>query len=216
VQEGVVLKFHGDTSHGYRYIFHKHADTQAYLGSTLQGSAYSVLDVRLDIVPIANGLRDAAKQIPLDLPEGPQRAVLSAVAFRGLLTANDRLEFRPNAAITRREFACALARSTHLNAPLPPVPTIDDVDLQSLEGDEIVRVVGAGLMSLELPAKFSPDKNLTPADAVTGLEKLARLSRSQPDAEVLAAIRAVANSGAKPPSRAEIGHLLHRILDLPQ
>ncbi len=209
------MKYHGSTSHGYRFVFRKLDDTRAYLASTIQGSLYSVLDVRLDIMPISNGLREAAMQIPIDLPDGPRRSALTAVAFRGLLTPNERLEFRPESAITRREFACALARSANLNAPKPPVPAIEDVTPDTMEGDEIARVVGAGLMDLHPESRFGPDENLAVGDAVRGLEKLAQLSHSVVEEDTLAAIHALAQR-PQPLTRGDVGCILHQILELPE
>lgn len=216
VQEGIVLKFHGVTSHGYRCVFRKHADTRAFLGNTLDGSLYSLVDVRLDIMPIANGLREASTQVPFDLPEGPEKTALAAVAFRGLMTTNDKNEFRPSSPITRSEFASALARSVHLSPPLQAPPEFADVDIQTVEGDEILRVVAAGFMSLDQVGNFYPSQALSPVEAATGLTKLCKLSRSKPDADLEQTITSVADWELKDLSRGAMGLMLHRILKLPK
>ncbi len=118
-QDGIVLKFHDDTSHGYRYHFRKVPATKSYHADSLDGSLYSVINVQLAVEPIANGLHKSSTQSPVDigdLPAGSQNEV-RAVAFRGLLPTNAQLEFRPNEMVTRREFAVACVRSVHLHAP---------------------------------------------------------------------------------------------------
>ncbi len=118
-QEGIVLKFHDDTSHGYRYRFRKVPATKSYHADSLDGSLYSVINVQLAVEPIANGLHKSSTQSPVDIGDLPaeNQNEVRAVAFRGLLPTNARLEFRPSQMVTRREFAVACVRSVHLNAP---------------------------------------------------------------------------------------------------
>lgn len=214
-QEAVALKFHGDTTHGYRFRFSKRPTTKAYYGQVDHSSAYTLLDVRLDISPIAGGLKPAETQIPRDLPEGLLRGPLCAVAFRGLLPTTASLEFRPDALVTRGEFAQALARSMHLTAA-PLEQTFADVDTQALEGDEIARVVAAGLLSADDRRAFRPDQPIAPADAANGLTRLALQSLPVVDGVLAEELKALATAPADTMTRARIGLLLHKILQLPQ
>jgi cyanophycinase len=216
VQEAVSLKFHGDTTHGYRFRFSKRPTTQAYAGIINRLWAYSLLDVRLDILPIADGLKPAETQLPRDLPEGPERGALAAIAFRGLLPANDSREFRPQAPISRGEFALALARSTHLTAAAENVSPLSDVDTQTLEGDEILRVVAAGLMHADEQHAFHPDQQLEPVEASSALVQLAHLAQPTVEPELTADIQSLAQAAPEQITRARIGLLLHRILKLPK
>lgn len=214
VQEAVALKFHGDAIHGYRFRFSKRPMTQAYAGYVDHSWTYTVLNVRLDISPIAGGLKPAETQMPRDLPEGSQARKLAAVAFRGLLPANSALEFRPDAVITRGEFAHALARSVHL--PAAPEGGIIDVERDTLEGEEIARVIAAGLMGTFNKGAFHPSQPLAPASAADGLLALAQRSQPVVAEELTVELKGLEHARAEEITRARIGILLHRILELPE
>ncbi len=215
VQEGVCLKFHDATFHGYRFVFRQGLSTEAYLDDTQNMSWYSLLNVHMDISPIATGLKPAESQIPVDLQDGPTKEILSAIAFRGILTTNEQLEFRPDDSITRAEFASALARSIHLNASLPNSVDVADVDVTTANGEEISRVIGAGFMSLAKDKHFEPQKKVVPAEARTALIRLASLNRTAPDAALEQFIDENLPNDTGEVSRAVVGQLLHRILRLP-
>ncbi|MCC6508974.1 MAG: cyanophycinase, partial [Pirellulaceae bacterium] len=118
--EAVSLKYHPDWTHGYRFSFTKRPGTQTYVGIMNHSWTYSLLDLRLDISPIAGGLKPAQSQVPGDLPDEPTISrALTAVAMRGLLVADTNLRFRPLDLITRGELASAGARSTHLHWASP-------------------------------------------------------------------------------------------------
>jgi hypothetical protein len=216
VQEAVAIKYHGDTSHGYRFRFSKRPTTQAYVGLTELDALYSVTDVRLDISPIANGLKPSHHHVPRDLPDGPQRDALVAVAFRGLLAADGAGQFRPGAPITRGEFAMSLARSTHLMAAPSASVQIADVDVNAMEGDEILRVVAAGLLVTDDHDAFRPDEALSPTDAVSALTKLAHLSIPMVESAMLKEIASLESKRRGEITRADIGVLLSKILKLPK
>ena len=216
VQEAVAIKYHGDTSHGYRFRFSKRPTTQAYVGLTELEALYTVTDVRLDISPIANGLKPSHQHVPCDLPDGPQRGALVAVAFRGLLAADGTGRFRPEAPITRGEFAMSLARSAHLTAAPSESLRIADVDVLSMEGDEILRVVAAGLLVTDDHDAFKPADPLSPTDAVSALTKLAHLSIPMVEPALLQEITALEGRRSGEITRADIGVLLSKILKLPK
>jgi hypothetical protein len=128
-QTGIVLQYHDNTSHGYRYEFRKDSTTKSYHADSLDGSLYSMLNVRLEIAPIANGLHPSSTQSPIDLGDlsTVTQNAIKAVAFRGILPTNSRLEFQPGQIVTRREFAIACVRSVHLNTPPKNRKTIIDI-----------------------------------------------------------------------------------------
>lgn len=213
VQEALALKFHGDYSHGYRFTFRKGASAKSYSGIKDRVWVYSLLGIGLDILPIANGLKPSSTQAPLDIDDVQKGIQLSAIAFRGLMPVKEGLRFRPKVAITRAEFAQALARSTHLTGYSSPLP-IKDIDATSMEGDEILRVVNAGLMVVHSGQNFEPDMPLDPADATNGLLRLADRSGHPITNELKQGIRSLSTLG-KVVSREQVGLLLHQILRLP-
>jgi len=226
VQEGISVKYHGDYVHGYRFVFRKRPTTKAYGGIMDEKWTYSVIGVQLDIVPIAAKLQPAETQQPVDLPPGALRNVLNAVAFRGLLPADAERRFRPDALLTRAEFASALARSTHLTAPAATTPAMRDVDASSYEGDEILRVVSAGLMSIHSAEFqgtkfhsaefFSGEAAVSAAEVAAGLRRLVELGGPLVGPEVKAEIGELDELKSAGVSRARVGELLHGILKLPK
>lgn len=214
VQEALALKFHGDYSHGYRFTFRKGSEATTYSGIKDRVWAYSLIGIGLDISPIANGLKPAATQAPRDIENDQQRARLAAIAFRGLMPVNEALAFRPEAAITRAEFAHALARSTHLPGDYLTPMRIKDIDPTTELGDEIVRVVAAGMMRLDEELVFEPEERLAPADAVHGLLQLADRSGHKMMGDLKQEILSMTDLPGTV-NRARIGTLLHKILRLP-
>jgi hypothetical protein len=216
VQEGISVKYHGDTMHGYRFVIRKRPTTRAYGGDMNDQWTYSLLDAQLDVSPIAGGLRPSETQVPRDLPSDETKAALSAVAFRGLLTANSELRFRPNVPITRLEFASALARSVHLPSPLPSAVAIHDLEPYSPEHEEVLEVIGAGMMQVDATGNFHPIKPLASVDASAGLRKLIEYGAPQEDAKINAALAKLDSAKDLEIHRATIGVLLHAILKLPE
>ena len=216
VQEGISVKYHGDTMHGYKFVIRKRPTTKAYGGDMNDQWTYSLLDVQLDISPIAGGLKPSTTQVPKDLPQGETKAVLTAVAFRGLMTANSDRLFRPEAPITRMEFACALARSVHLPSPPPNSIAIRDIDQDTLELEEVLEIVRARMMQVDTTGNFHPNEPLTSADAAAGLRKVIESGAPLDDATLNADIAQLESEKERTVARSKIGLLLHRILKLPK
>ncbi len=216
VQEAISVKYHGDYVHGYRFVFRKRTTTKAYGGIMDEKWTYSVIGVQLDIVPIAANLKPSETQQPIDLPAGLLGNVLNAVAFRGLLPADAERRFRPDALLTRAELASALARSAHLTAPAATTRAIRDVDTGTNEGDEILRVVSAGLMSIDSPELFSGGKAVSAAEVGAGLRRLVERVGPLAGPEVKREIGELQESKSTGVTRAKVGELLHGILKLPK
>ncbi|MDX1925540.1 MAG: cyanophycinase [Pirellulaceae bacterium] len=216
VQTGVSVKYHGESMHGYRFVIRKRPTTKAYGGEMNDQWTYSLLDVQLDVSPIAGGLKPAETQVPRDLPSDETQAALTAVAFRGLLTANSDRKFRPDAAITRLEFASALARSVHLPSPMPSSISIHDLEPNTLEHEEVLEVVNARMMQVDTTGNFHPDKPLASMDAAAGLRKLIEYGAPLEDGKIDAVLAKLDAAKDRKVPRATIGVLLHSILKLPE
>jgi cyanophycinase len=216
VQEGVSVKYHGESMHGYRFVIRKRPTTQAYGGEMNDQWTYSLLDVQLDISPIASGLKPAETQVPQDLPSDETQAALTAVAFRGLLTANSDRKFRPDAPITRLEFASALARSVHLPSPMPSSISIHDLEPGTMEHEEVLEVISARMMQVDTTGNFYPNKPLASADAAAGLRKLIEYGAPLEDGKIDAVLAKLDAAKDREVPRATIGVLLHAILKLPE
>lgn len=216
-QDAIAIKFHGDTSHGYRFVFSKRQSTRSYVGKMNGSWTYSLLDLRLDIDPIANGLRPSATQVATDLPDDERRRrALSGVAFRGLLTNSSAMHFRPLDPITRGELAYALARSAHLYATSPDRTKIADIDWTTLDGEEIYQVVAAGMMSVDNHDMFRADEKAEASEVAIGLRKLALLDRKVLDEDLTEKLATLEANADRETSRETVGLLLHAILELPE
>ncbi len=215
--DAVSMKFHGDTSHGYRFVLRKRADTQSYVGVMNHQWTYSLTNLRLDIFPVANGLKPAESQIPVDLPtERAQAQRLTAVAFRGLMTCDSALRFRPDDWITHAELAHALSQSTHLHATTPEITRIVDIDWNTLDGEAIHSVVAAGLLGLDERQQFRPQLAASPRDVSSSLRKLALLDRDEVDNDLAKRLAVIEKSALGGVPRAKVAELLHEILRLPE
>ncbi len=212
VQEALSIKFHGSYMHGYRFTFRKRPTTEAYGGIIDEKWTYSVVDVQLDIVPIAAGLEPAEKHRSVDVPDGEVGQALTAIAFRGLMPADQQRKFRPDDAITRGEFACALARSAHLPASHLAAPSIQDLNEEKFEAAEIRRVVAAGWMRLDAAQRFEVHSNVNGSDAATALRKLVAIGALSTDAKLAKKLDDLQHSGDEPVTRSQIGQLLFDIL----
>lgn len=215
LQDAISVKYHGDYMHGYRFRFRKSPTTKSYGGIMDEKWTYSVIDVQLEITPIAAGLKPSKLNRPVDLPSGDLGEALAGIAFRGLMNLNAEREFLPKATMTRGVFASALARSSHLPAPLAGKLSIRDVDAESFEGAEIHRVVASGLMTVDAEQRFEPDEKLSPSDAAKGLRRLISLGAPLANPEITSQLDELEKRGTETPTREQIGALLHKILRLP-
>lgn len=215
VQQAVSVKYHGDALHGYRFVFSKRSDFRAHSAFLNHNWVYSLLNIRLDISPIGAGLKPAESQIPKDLMQDADRERLAAVAFRGLLPADAAGYFRPDAPATRGDFAIAMARATHLPATNSLLKTFSDVDPDSVEGDEILRAVAAGMLAGAGAGAFQPDRSVTKSEAVVGLMRLAEKSSASVDETLRAAIEGLKKDATQGLTRRRLAILLHLILRLP-
>ena len=170
-QTGVTLKHYRHHSHGYRHTFSKTDQTRSYKGFVEGLDAAAVTNVRLDIEPVSLTLRPPATELPLDLTAGPSRQALEAIAFRGIMLADDHRHFRPNAPITRGELASAIAQTIRLELPRNKCPEITDVPDTSSDSLEITLVVAAGLMPIE-NSTFQPTATISRQEAATVLVRL--------------------------------------------
>lgn len=216
VQSAISVKFHGDTMHGYRFVFRKRPTTKAFGGVMNDQWTYSLLDIQLDVSPIAGALQPSATEVPRDLPSDEARGALTAVAFRGLISADSQHPFRPDAPITRGEFACALARSIHLPSPLPASFVINDVESDTMEMEEVLEIVGAQMMQVDPAGNFYPNQLLTSSDAVVGLRKLIALGAPLLNNTIEAELAELELAKDRKIDRATVGVLLHTILRLPK
>ena len=216
VQEAIAVKYHGETTHGYRFVFRKQPTTRAFGGVMNDQWTYSLLEILMDISPIAGGLRPSATQVPRDLPGGETGGVLTSIAFRGLMPANGDHLFRPDASITRLEFACALARSVHLPSPPPSSILIQDIESDTMESEEVLEIVGARMMQVDASGNFHPDQSLSSLDAATGLRKLIEHGAPMQNSAIEAELAKLESANDREIDRATVGVLLHAILRLPK
>lgn len=177
---------------------------------------YSVLDLQLDIAPIAGGLKPSSTQVPRDLPQDDTKTAMAAVAFRGLIPANRELKFRPEAPMTRLEFASALARSAHLPSPNPSSVQIRDVAMDTDDIEEVLEIVAAHLMGLDTSGNFHPNTSLTSVDAAVGLRKLIEYGAPMASESTLAEIAKLQAAKDNEVTRGQVAVLLHAILRLPK
>lgn len=211
-QEGIVLKFHDATSHGYHYHFRKLPTTQAFYADSLDGSLYSLTNIHLDIAPIANGLNASSTQRPVDLDSSHESArdAIAAVAFRGILPTNSRLEFRPNDAVTRREFAIACVRCVHLQAPAMNRAAV--ADLTERDEIELLQAIESGFVKLDDKNLLYPDRAIAAADLETGLRRLSQICASSPPRAFQLAMDERKNSDEDSVSRSDFAVLLAKLL----
>lgn len=211
-QDGIVLQFHDATSHGYRYQFQKVSDTTTFHADSLDGSLYSVLNVQLSITPIANGLFPSSTQTPIDIQDLPlaTKNSITAVAFRGILPTNSRLEFRPSDFLTRREFAVACVRSVHLNAPPASLGSV--ADLGHGEVIELQQAIEAGFLKLDSRKNVYPDLPISYCDLKSGLARLSELSLRSPPTSYQIALDQIKASDQAGISRDRLAVLLTQLL----
>ncbi len=216
IQDAIAVKFHGETMHGYRFVFRKRPTTKAYGGVMNDQWTYSLLDLQLDISPIAGGLKPSSSQVPRDLPEDASKNALTAVAFRGIIPADSEHRFRPKASITRLEFASALARSVHLPSPHPNSISLSDVEPETAESDEVLEIVAAEMMKVDAGGCFYPNRTLSSVDCALGLRKLIDKGAPFEDSFVQSELARLEAAGEQEVPRATVAVLLHAILRLPK
>ncbi len=211
-QQAMALKLLNEHSHGYRFLFRKTDATQAHAAFQNYDWVYSLQGVVLDITPIWKDYRDAFQSAPSDVTDLSYASELIAISFRGIMPGLPK--FRPDEAITRGEFASAIARSMHLMAaPESLFTRYRDVDPLSHSGDEILKVIHAGFMACE-EDEFYPDKPLDQASALQGLRRLAELYPS-PDCErIKSNIQNLEQAGGVV-RREHVARILHALLGLP-
>lgn len=212
VQEGIVLQYHDDTSHGYRYEFSKTPESKSFVSDSLDGSQYSVLHVKLNISPIANGVFPAHTQQPIDLSGlgEEERLAIIALAFRGVLTTNQRLEFRPSKPVTRREFAIACVRCLHLNAPKNEV--LVKANNKEPFSVEILQAIEAGFVNVNSDDDLRLDDEISIQDLKAGLHRLADLYNTPSSPRFRSEISEVGASAKSSLSRGRLARLLFDLL----
>ncbi len=178
-QIGVTLKHVHHFAHGYRFLFNKTDQTRSYGGDVRGEYSNAIVKVRLDVEPIVGGLRPSGDAVPIDLPDDESRSALQAVWFRGLLLADDENHLRPQAAITRGELAGALARFIHIEPSRTPLPRIANVDDASSYYDELEKVIGAGLFTLDPQNAFHGETVLLRREAAAILARAYELYRGE-------------------------------------
>ena len=176
-QLGITLRHNRHHGHGYRHTFTKTDQSQLYLGQLNGVEVTSVTNIRLDIDPVSVTLRSPAAGLPADLPQGPSRAAFEAITFRGIMLADDHGHFRPDAAITRCELACAIAHVIRLEPPRTDPPVIKDLPAAPEDAHEIALVVAAELMTTD-QGLFRPESGISRQEAADVLVRLAERYRS--------------------------------------
>lgn len=172
-QVGITLRYAGTYGHGYRFTFTKTDETRSFAGYVGRVWCYSILNAQLDVEPIVSNLLPSAQAIPVDLPaEASLKTSCEAAAFRGILLQDGSRNFRPADPMTRGELASAIVRTMHLEFPRRDAPKVTDVPSSSPLGDDVEKVVTAGLMSLDASGAFHPEAPIARQDAASVLVKL--------------------------------------------
>ncbi len=176
---------------------------------------YSILNLRLDIAPVAGGIHPSSKFVPLDLPENPETAnAIRAVAFRGLLVPDTQLKFRPTDPVTRGELASAIARSAHMEYATVADVQIRDVEYSSPEGEEITKAVARGFIGIDDKRSFRPSELATADQVVHALRKLALLDRDELEPALKLELDQLESRGDQPALRQTVATLLAHVLGL--
>ncbi|AMV30708.1 Cyanophycinase precursor [Pirellula sp. SH-Sr6A] len=211
-QEGIVLQYHDDTSHGYRYEFIKTPASKSFLSDSLDGSRYSVLHIQINISPIANGLFPAHTQHPVDLSDlgEEEKLAATAVAFRGMLTTNQGREFRPFESVTRREFAVACVRCLHLNAPKDE--GLHDTNDKNRLSIELRQAMEVGFIKRVSDGELRLDEQISIQDLKLGLDKLAALYSTADSSKFRVDIAGIEESAGSTISRGRLARLLVELL----
>ena len=213
--EGVMLKYHPDWTHGYRFTISRQSESPTYVGVMNSAWTYSILNLRLDIEPIAGGIRPSSQLVPVDLPSDNQVAeAIQSLVFRGIMVPTVELKFRPEQMLTRGELAAAIARSAHLEYASTTDVAISDCESSTPAGEEIYKAVARGFIGLDDKQAFRPSEAVTSDHAVHALRKLALLDRDALDANLKTDLDRLELRGTEPVQRQAIATLLNRILRL--
>ncbi len=213
--DGIQLKYHHDWTHGYRFTIIREPNSMAYVGRMNSAWTYSILNMRLDIVPVAGGIKPSSSVALVDLAADAKTAdAIRALAFRGIIVPDAQLQFHPAQPMTRGQMAAAIARSAHLEYAGNGDVNISDVEVFSPEGEEIYKAVASGFIGLDNRQAFRADEPITSDHAVHALRKLALLDRDHLEDNLKAELEQLEGLGTKPVSRQTIAVLLARILRL--
>ena len=163
-QIGIALRYSRSFGHGYRFTFRKLKSTRVWAGHVENVDGRAVQDVALDIEPILSTLQGPETALPSDLPAGPAARACQAVWFRGVLLADARRHFRPDAPLTRGDLATALAQAIHLDAPEHEV-LLADVPESAAWHNDVAEVIAAKLMEADARGRFRPEAPVTRQEA---------------------------------------------------
>ncbi len=213
--DGLLLKYHPDWTHGYRFTLSRQQNSPAHVGVMNSSWTYSILNLRLDISPIAGGILPSSAMQPTDLPnDEPAAHAIRAVAFRGLMVPDSQLRFRPDAPLTRGQLASAMARSAHLQYATVADVNIKDHEFGSPEGEEIYKAVAHGFIGLDDQQRFRASELVTSDHVVHALRKLASLDRDELEPALKKDLDQLEARGQEPVPRQVMAVLLSRILRL--
>ncbi len=211
--DGVMLKYHHDWTHGYRFSISRQVNSPSHVGVMNSAWTYSILNLRLDIKPIAGGIHDSSQFAPVDLPANSQAAdAIKAVVFRGLIVPDSQRKFRPEEAMTRGQMAATMARSAHLLRATSADVNIRDCEFSSPEGEEIYKAVARGFIGLDNQQRFRAEEKITSDHAAHALRKLASLDRDELEVALKADLDSLEQKGGGHVTRQEIAVLVARIL----
>lgn len=213
--DGLLLKYHSDWTHGYRFSLSRQLNSPTYVGVMNSSWTYSILNLQLDISPIAGGILPSINMQPVDLPSDESVAnAIRAVAFRGLIVPDSQLRFRPEEPMTRGQLASAIARSAHLEYATIADVNISDQELSSPAGEEIYKAVARGFIGLDDRQRFRAEEQVTSDHAVHALRKLALLDRDELESGLKTELEALEMRGHAPVTRQAVAVLLAKVLRL--
>ena len=190
---GLFIRARGGQGYGYRFLFRKTPETQAYRGRVEgdgDGEAddrYSILNVLLDIGPITASLESPETTMPVDLDDSRARELIQSLVFRGIMPANPEREFHPSNSVSRAEFAGILVRATGTGLWRAQGVTIPDVSGESLFTREIAAAVGAGLLSLGSDGRFYPEERMSEQEVCQAFARAAVLASKEENPSAVAA-----------------------------
>jgi cyanophycinase len=167
-QTGIALHYTRSFGHGYRFTFRKLNTTRVWAGQVDNVDARSVQGVALDIEPIVSTLQPPASSLPDDLPQGSLATACKALWFRGIMLADDQRHFHPDMALTRADFATALAQAIHLDPPEGEFK-LADVPESSPWYDDVAGAVHARLLDLDSRGLFHPEAAVSQQEAAYAL-----------------------------------------------
>jgi hypothetical protein len=171
-QTGIMLRYAHSYGHGYRVVFRKTDRTIAWRGVVDNFTSHAIQDVEATIEPILANLRSPESALPVDLPQGEAAAAWRALWFRGIMLADEERRLRPDAPLTRAEFAVALAHAVHLLPPIAASPIAPDVPEEAEWSEDVAKALEAKLLELDEDGLFHPDAPVTRQDAAQAFARL--------------------------------------------